>query len=240
MRILVLSDIHSNLVALDTVLTDAGAVDRVWQLGDIVGYGPDPDGVVARLREIGAIGVRGNHDAAAAGGHEIDMFNVDARRAMEWTRARITPATQSWLAGLPDVLAVDDWTLVHGSPRDPMWEYITSAQVARANLARIDTPRGLFGHTHLPLVFREHDGRIETLSPADEGDLPLDGRRLLANPGSVGQPRDGNPQASYAVIDTTAATLQWARVVYDIARVQAAMRTAGLPDRLAARLSFGL
>jgi len=240
MRTLVLSDIHSNLVALDAVLADAGTVDRVWQLGDIVGYGPDPDGVVARLREIGATGVRGNHDAAATGGHEIDMFNVDARRAMEWTRARIAPDTRAWLAGLPDLLVVDDWTLVHGSPRDPMWEYITSAPVARANLARIDTPRGLFGHTHLPLVFREDDGRIEALSPADEGDVPLDGRRLLANPGSVGQPRDGNPQASYAVIDTTAATIRWNRVAYDIALVQGAMRAAGLPDRLVARLSFGL
>jgi len=240
MRILVLSDIHANLVALDAVLADAGTVDRVWQLGDIVGYGPDPDAVVDRLRGLDAIGVRGNHDAAAVGGREIEMFNVDARRAMEWTCSRIAPATREWLAALPDVLVEGEFTLVHGSPRDPMWEYMTSVPVARANLARIDTPRGLFGHTHLPMVFRDQDSRIETLGPSNGAALPLDARRLLANPGSVGQPRDGNPQASYLVMDTEAHELRWRRVAYDVTRVQAAMRKADLPDRLIARLSFGL
>src|SRR3954454_10591688 len=119
MRILVVSDIHSNLRALDAVLSAAGSVDATWQLGDVVGYGPEPDAVVARLREVGATGVRGNHDSAAIGGREIELFNVDARRAMEWTRKAISPGTREWLESQPLTLQVDAHTLVHGSPRDP-------------------------------------------------------------------------------------------------------------------------
>ena len=132
MRIAVLSDIHSNLVALDAVLADIGTVDAVWHLGDVVGYGPEPDAVVERLAGVGAVGVRGNHDAAAAGGPEIEAFNPEARRAMEWTRRRIAPATRDWLAALPERLVVDEASLVHGSLRDPTWEYVTSAAIARA------------------------------------------------------------------------------------------------------------
>ena len=135
----VLSDIHANLVALDAVLGAVGAVDAVWHLGDVVGYGPDPDGVVGRLSELGAVGVRGNHDAAAVGGLEIDAFNHDARRAMEWTRSAIGSTTRSWLAALPERRTESDFTLVHGSPRDPIWEYITTAPVARLNLEVLTT-----------------------------------------------------------------------------------------------------
>src|SRR5215210_8582837 len=134
MRIAVLSDVHANLVALDAVLGDAGSVDAVWQLGDIVGYGPEPDAVVARLREVGATGVRGNHDAAACGGSEIDWFNPEARRAMEWTRRAISPATAEWLGTLPERRTEGVCELVHGSHREPLWEYVTSDEVAAANL----------------------------------------------------------------------------------------------------------
>src|SRR5688572_2068453 len=143
MRVAVLSDIHSNLVALDAVLAAAGPVDAIWHLGDIVGYGPDPDGVVDRLAGIGAIGVRGNHDAAAVGGDQIEWFNPEARAAMEWTRRVISPATRAWLEALPKRMVDGNFTLVHGSPRDPTWEYITSVPVARANLAVLETPFGL-------------------------------------------------------------------------------------------------
>src|SRR4051794_11918914 len=119
----VLSDIHANLAALEAVLGAMPSVDEVWQLGDVVGYGPDPDAVVGRLREAGARGVRGNHDAAALGGPEIEAFNVDARHAMEWTRSVIDDATKTWLAALPERLEREGCTLVHGSPRDPIWEY---------------------------------------------------------------------------------------------------------------------
>ena len=240
MRIAVLSDIHANLQALDTVLAASGTVDAVWHLGDVVGYGPDPDAVVDRLRAIGATGVRGNHDAAAVGGHEIDWFNPDARRAMEWTRATINPRTRSWLEALPTTRQVDEATLVHGSPREPIWEYVTSVPVARANLAALETRIGLHGHTHLPIAFLVEDGRIEVVSPGDGSVLELRGRQALVNPGSVGQPRDGDPRSAHLVLDTEADTVTWHRTPYDIEPVQAAMRAAGLPAWLVDRLRAGL
>ncbi len=240
MRIAVLSDIHGNLVALDAVLAALGTVDRVWHLGDVVGYGPEPDAVVARLRELGATGVRGNHDAAAVGGSEIEAFNPDARRAMEWTRRTIGPDTRAWLGALPIRRTEGDFTSVHGSPRDPIWEYITTAPVARLNLEVLDTPYGFHGHTHLPSAFRDEDGLVEMLSPSHGSTLALDGRRLLANPGSVGQPRDGDPRASALTLDLERGELTWHRVAYDIAAVQSAMRRRRLPDRLVERLVHGL
>ncbi|MFL5675547.1 MAG: metallophosphoesterase family protein, partial [Chloroflexota bacterium] len=139
MRIAVLSDIHSNLVALEAVLAKIGAVDAIWHLGDVVGYGAQPDEVVARLSELGATGVRGNHDAAATGATDIAWFNPEARAAMEWTRTTIADTTRAWLAALPQRRTDGDFTLVHGSPRDPTWEYVTSAALARAGLSAIAT-----------------------------------------------------------------------------------------------------
>ncbi|HEX5013383.1 MAG TPA: metallophosphoesterase family protein [Candidatus Limnocylindrales bacterium] len=240
MRVAVLSDIHANLVALDAVLGSIGTVDAVWHLGDVVGYGPDPDGVVGRLMEIGAVGVRGNHDAAAAGGDEIDWFNPDARAAMEWTRTRISDTTRAWLANLPERHAQDGFGLVHGSPREPLWEYIVSVPIARANLALLTTDVGLYGHTHLPMVYAERNGTVEQIEPADGSTFSLAGRKALLNPGSVGQPRDGIPTAGHMVIDTDAERCTWHRTPYDVAAVQAAMVDAGLPDRLVQRLSYGL
>jgi predicted phosphodiesterase len=240
MRVAVLSDIHANLVALDAVLAAVGSVDAVWHLGDIVGYGPDPDGVVGRLTEIAAIGVAGNHDLAAIGGDQIDLFNPDARSAMEWTRRRISGATRAWLGGLPMRRMAGPFSLVHGSERDPVWEYVTSVPVARANLAILETRYGLHGHTHLPMAWAERDGRVEAISPRPESEFRLDAERALLNPGSVGQPRDGDPTASWLVIDEEAARCTWRRVAYDVAGVQAAILDAGLPRRLADRLGFGL
>jgi diadenosine tetraphosphatase ApaH/serine/threonine PP2A family protein phosphatase len=240
MRVAVLSDIHANLVALDAVLAAAGRVDAVWQLGDIVGYGPEPDGVVARLTEIGAVGVAGNHDLAALGGDEIDWFNPDARAAMLWTRGRIDEATRAWLAGLPRTRIEAAMTLVHGSPRDPVWEYITSVPVARANLAVLETPVGLHGHTHLPMAWADRDGRVEAISPGPGSSFRLDGRPVLLNPGSVGQPRDGDPSAAWLEIDTDAGLATWRRTAYDVEAVRQAMLDAGLPERLADRLRVGL
>ena len=240
MRIAVLSDIHSNLPPLDAVLAAAGEVDAIWHLGDVVGYGPDPDGVVDRLREVGALGVRGNHDAAACGGSEIDWFNPEARRAMEWTRAAISPSTLAWLSALPERRTLEGCELVHGSPREPLWEYVTSVPVARANLALLTSPIGLHGHTHLPVAFLEEDGRVDVVGPGRDSGLELRDRRALINPGSVGQPRDGDPDASFMVLDPGAGTVSWHRVPYDIEAVQGSMQAAGLPASLSARLSVGL
>ncbi len=240
MRVAVLSDIHSNVIALDAVLASVPSVDEVWHLGDVVGYGPHPDEVVARLSDLRAVGVRGNHDAAAIGGLEIEGFNVDARRAAEWTRTTIGVATRAWLGALPETLEREGYLLVHGSPRDPTWEYVTSTPVARASMAAMRTHSGLHGHTHLPIAYIEDDGRLETMSPGSGSQLTFDGRRVLLNPGSVGQPRDGIPTASWLLLDTDAGTATWHRTAYDIAGVQEAMTRVGLPERLVARLAYGL
>ena len=239
MRIAVLSDIHSNLVALDAVLDHAGAVDAIWHLGDVVGYGPEPDAVVARLVERSATGVRGNHDAAAIGGREIDWFNADARAAAEWTRETIGDATRAWLAALPERLAVDDITLVHGSPRDPLREYVTDRLTASENLDALPTRHGLHGHTHVPVAWVAAPDRVILIHAQDELRLALQPHRTLLNPGSVGQPRDGDPRAAYLELDLDAGVVAWHRVAYDIATVQTAIRAAGLPGRLADRLAVG-
>ena len=212
MRIAVLSDIHSNLLALDAVLAHAGDVDAVWQLGDIVGYGPEPDRVVARLAAIGAVGVKGNHEAAALGGPEIEWFNPDARAAAAWTGRTIGADTRTWLTALPELLELEDVTLVHGSPRAPLREYVTSPGIARDNLELVSTTHGLHGHTHVPVVFSLVANKVRTRFPADGDRLDLTDGRSLLNPGSVGQPRDGDPRASYLSIDTDDSTVTWHRV----------------------------
>lgn len=239
MRLAILSDVHSNLTALDAVLADAGQVDAIRVLGDIVGYGPEPDEVVDRLRSAGATGVCGNHDLAALGGDLIEFFNPDARAAIEWTIKRISPATRDWLASLPERLEDGGFTLVHGSPRDPVWEYITDPAVAAAQLDELTTPYCLFGHTHVPVAYRESRKGMDTVRTRSGDVVVLDDRRALLNPGSVGQPRDGIPTASWLLLDTDALTATWHRTAYDIGQTQASMRAAGLPSRLIARLAVG-
>jgi diadenosine tetraphosphatase ApaH/serine/threonine PP2A family protein phosphatase len=159
---------------------------------------------------------------------------------MEWTRSAITPATVEWLSALPERFTSDGCELVHGSPREPIWEYVTSVPVARANLATLRSPIGLHGHTHVPVAFVEEDGRVAVANPTRDSQLELGGRRALINPGSVGQPRDGDPDASYMILDPVAGTVSWHRVGYDIEGVQQTMLDVGLPRALAARLSVGL
>jgi diadenosine tetraphosphatase ApaH/serine/threonine PP2A family protein phosphatase len=240
MRVAVLSDIHANLDALEAVLADLPSVDAVWQLGDVVGYGPEPNEVIARLRDLGSSGVRGNHDAAALGGSEIEAFNVDARRALEWTRTVLAREATDWLAALPETAELGEFTLVHGSPRNPIWEYVTSTPVARAGIAAMATPHGLHGHTHIPVAFSDEDGRVEMITPADGSRFALDGRRALLNPGSVGQPRDGIPSASWMLLDIALGSVTWRRTSYDVRPVQERMLAVGLPERLAVRLAYGL
>lgn len=240
MRIAVLSDIHGNLPALEAVLEALKPYDAIWQLGDIVGYGPQPNEVVARLMAEGATGVRGNHDSAAIGALATDVFNDDARAAVEWTAERLSPTTRDWLAALPLRTENGPFTLVHGSPRDPTWEYVYSAAVARANFALFETAYCLVGHTHVPGVFRQRGTRAEAVQIGSGTRRPLDGERLIVNPGSVGQPRDGDPRASALLLDTDAGTLDWRRLEYPIEQVQQLMEQEQLPRRLVARLQFGL
>jgi diadenosine tetraphosphatase ApaH/serine/threonine PP2A family protein phosphatase len=240
MRVAVLSDVHGNLPALDAVLAALGSVDAVWILGDTVGYGPMPDEVVARLSDLGASAVQGNHDAAAIGKLDTEMFNDDARTAIEWTAGRLADPARDWLRGLPERLEQDAFTLVHGSPRDPLWEYCFSVPVARRSFQAFGTSYCLVGHTHIPLAFREEDGRIDVVKPADGERLELDDRRVILNPGGVGQPRDGDPRACAMLLDTDGGTAEWRRIEYPVAEVQESMRAAGLPERLIRRLEAGL
>jgi predicted phosphodiesterase len=243
MRIAVLSDVHANLAALEAVASDLPAVDQVWVLGDIVGYGPHPNEVIATLQAMGARSVLGNHDGAAIGTVDASYFNVDARTAIEWTATVIDANARAYIATLPEVRRDGEVTAVHGSPRDPIWEYITSTSIAAANFDAYDTRLCLFGHTHLPMVFRALDGSVEPTVGIPGEHVALGGARALVNPGSVGQPRDGMPQAAYAILDvgdgTDDDTVEFRRVRYDVDRTQRSMRDLGLPPRLAERLTYG-
>ena len=184
-RVAVLSDIHANLVALDAVLAAVGSVDAIWHLGDVVGYGPDPDGVVERLAGLAPSASRATTTRRPSAATEIDWFNPDARAAMEWTRAADLAPRRPGLAGGPAGAPPDgDFSLVHGSPRDPIWEYVTSVPVARANLAVLETRYGLHGHTHLPMAWAERDGRVEAIAPGPAiATFQLDDRPGAAEPG---------------------------------------------------------
>ncbi len=246
MRIAIVSDVHANLAALEAVLRHAEerrALDQVWSLGDMVGYGPQPREVLARLRELDVRGVVGNHDLAAIGQLPLDDFNPDAATAARWTARQLQPSDQRFVQSLPQVRREGDFTLVHGTLRWPVWEYLYSYESARAHLQRQETPFGLVGHTHVPMLVVE-DSRFprgcELYYLQDGTTVELDReQRLVINPGGVGQPRDGDPRASYAIYDTDAATVTLHRVEYDIAATQRLMREAGLPLWLIERLSVG-
>lgn len=241
MRILVISDVHANLTALEAVLSAAGEHEAVWCLGDLVGYGPDPNDCVQWVRQFpNLLCLIGNHDAAALDLIEISSFNEDAQRAIRWTQKQLSPSSADFLLGLPDLLTTEDVTLAHGSPRYPIWEYLLDNRTATQNFANFATPFCFVGHSHLPLLFQLNSGHrfAEMIFP--EPDLPLAMTpRAIYNPGSVGQPRDRDPRASYAIFDSEALTWEVHRVSYDIASVQIRMREASLPEKHIRRLITG-
>lgn len=241
MRVLVVSDVHSNLEALNATVADAGLFDMIWSLGDIVGYGPEPNQCIARLGEFEHRAIAGNHDWGVLGRLDLGDFNADARLANLWTRDQLTPESRAYLEALPETLVQGDFTLAHGSPRHPIWEYIFYASVAKLNFAHFRTETCLVGHTHIPVAFRGSDdgSKGEVVPLLDRETLRLDTARLIVNPGGIGQPRDGDPRAAYAVLDTEANTLEHRRVGYDVSITQRKMRAAGLPPRSIARLDFG-
>jgi predicted phosphodiesterase len=239
MRLAVLSDIHANLAALDAVCEELGTVEEIWVLGDIVGYGPQPNEVIRRLQELGARAVTGNHDGAAIGTVDASWFNPDAQAAIQWTTTVLDQNARAYLAVLPEVRRDGELTAVHGSPREPIWEYITDAAIAAANMTAFETRHCLYGHTHLPVIYRS-DGIHMTVVPATTAaPIALDARRALINPGSVGQPRDGNRDASYLILDTEVGVAEFHRVRYDVGLTQRLMREVGLPRWLAERLAIG-
>jgi predicted phosphodiesterase len=243
MRCLVLSDIHSNLEALEAVLKDAGPVDQTWCLGDLVGYGPDPNACVELLSSRSRLSIAGNHDWATLRRLDLGDFNLDARLANLWNRAQLTPANLSFLERLPQTIVEGQFTLAHGSPCHPIWEYLVYPESALASFGCFESSYCLVGHTHVPAVFRlaEEPGaeRCELVSLSRDGTFSLGAQRLILNPGSVGQPRDGDPRASYALLDMEAMTWEQRRVPYQLEVTQQKMTAHYLPRRLVLRLAHG-
>ncbi|MEW6085578.1 MAG: metallophosphoesterase family protein [Chloroflexota bacterium] len=242
MRVLVISDIHANYTALEAVLKDAGEVDETWCLGDLVGYGPDPNAVVEEIREIKNLTcLLGNHDVAVVGRIPFEAFNGDARRTLEYHERVLSADNMNFLRSLPQNLKVrEDASLVHGSPRDSVWEYILNSLSARLNFDHFTTPWCMVGHSHLQCMFRHNaeNDRV-TLEPIRPGEVVKLKPRLIMNPGSVGQPRDRDPRSAYAIYDTEAKTWEPRRVKYNIEEVQKRIREAKLPEKHAIRLMEG-
>jgi diadenosine tetraphosphatase ApaH/serine/threonine PP2A family protein phosphatase len=245
MRYLVLSDIHANLEALDAVLAAAAPLrhERLLVLGDLVGYGADPNLVVDRVRALGPHTIiRGNHDKVGSGLETPDGFNVIARSAIRWTFETLTPDNREWLAGLPaGPIAVDALLDVcHGTPYDEDAYVFDDGDALRA-LQTSRRPVCLFGHTHVQVGYRlaGHSLTLATMDPVRPFDVPVSDGRFLINPGSVGQPRDGDPRAAFCVADTQSKTVTIHRVDYPIARAQARIVAEGLPEVLAQRLALG-
>ncbi len=239
MRVLVFSDIHANLTALEAVLADAGPVEAHWFLGDLVGYGPDPNECITRVRALPNLSaVPGNHDAAVLERMPLTWFNREARNLIHWTQERLTPENLAFLQQLPEQVRHNDVLLVHGSPRAPITEYILTSEIAAASLEVMPTDFCFVGHTHTPVRWQEENGFVHFYPPTAGEALALKPRAIL-NPGSVGQPRDGDPRASYALYDTETHTWEWRRVPYDIAAVQARMRAFGLSPTNILRLAMG-
>ena len=242
MRVLIISDIHANLEAFQSVIDHAGTnggFDQIWELGDLVGYGPDPEACIDLLREHAHVGVAGNHDLAAVGKLGLEQFNMYAAAAARWTAAHLSDEHADFLRGLPLREEIGDFTAVHGSPRDPVWEYVVSSATATANFGHFNTLRCLVGHSHVPFVCRLDDGVAVLYEFPLDVPVPLGNDRYIINPGSVGQPRDGLPTASYILHDSDADTITHHRASYDIPATQRKMREIGLPDFLIDRLSVG-
>jgi diadenosine tetraphosphatase ApaH/serine/threonine PP2A family protein phosphatase len=241
MRLAILADIHSNLEAFEAVLGDAdsrGGFDKIWCLGDVVGYGPDPSECIKRLRQFEHVCIAGNHDWAAIGKMDTSEFNPVAAAAAHWTAEHLTDEDRHYLLSLPFILCEDGFTLAHGSPREPIWEYLLSTEAAQDNFAYFETDCCLVGHSHIPLIF-ELVANEAVYREFGEANLKLEERRMIINPGGVGQPRDGDPRASYAIYDSEAQTVIHYRVEYDIPATQKKMAKQGLPTPLILRLGVG-
>jgi diadenosine tetraphosphatase ApaH/serine/threonine PP2A family protein phosphatase len=295
MRYAIFSDVHGNLAALQAVFDDMRAVtdhtgrriDQIWCLGDVVGYGPEPGACVQRVRGRCDLCIPGNHDWAAVARIDLADFSEAAAHSAEWTRARLSDTDRNYLLALPETTTVGDFTLAHGSPVFPIWEYLTTAETAAASFPYFDTLFCVVGHTHLPTVFLQpimdhvapvraaaramtnrqlalamgtpggptrhslESGELSASSNRYPAAIPCEritpgpgafrvprGYRAIVNPGSVGQPRDGDSRASYVIFDSTEGFV-FRRVAYDIGETQRKIQMLGLPDQLAERLATG-
>lgn len=241
MRALIITDIHGNLPALQAVLEDAGKVDAVWCLGDVVGYGPYPNECVQLIRlQPNLVCLLGNHDAASVGMLDVDTFNPEARLSVNWTQSVLSADNQLYLRQRPLTQVVDNVTLVHGSPRHPIYEYLLDTRAATENFEHFENEFCFVGHTHLPVMFTMNSGdyMARFTVPSEDKAVELKPRAII-NPGSVGQPRDRDPRAAYAIFDTEANTWHPRRVAYDIEATQKEMKEHSLPKRHIERLDSG-
>jgi diadenosine tetraphosphatase ApaH/serine/threonine PP2A family protein phosphatase len=239
----VISDIHANLPALESVLgaIDGAGAEEIWCLGDVVGYGAEPNECGALVGERCALCLVGNHDLAVLGALDISSFSEAAAIAVSWTRENISEPTLELLRGMEPAGERERIALFHASPRDPVWEYVLSLEQADANLDVQPERVALIGHSHAALYFSraEAEGEVHGAQAGDDALLQLGQGRWLLNPGSVGQPRDGDPRAAWLELDTEDQTARFHRVPYDIERAAASIVAAGLPRRLAERLQSG-
>jgi len=245
-RIAAISDIHANLPALESALAaiDAAEIDEIWCLGDVIGYGAEPDGCADLVRERCAVCLVGNHDLAVLGALDIESFSEAAAAAVTWTRDHVAERTLAMLRELEPAAEREGIGLFHASPRDAIWEYVLSAEQAEAGLDALDARIALIGHSHVSLFFvrptaEEPGEEIRGAQSSDGTLLDLAASQWLINPGSVGQPRDGDPRAAWLELDTEELTARFHRVDYDIERAAEAIASAGLPRRLADRLLVG-
>ena len=242
MRVAVASDIHGNRHAFEAVIDAAkeARVEELWCLGDLVGYGGDPDASVALAVEHCAICLAGNHDLAVVDVLSLEDFSRGAALAAQWTKETIQPKTREFLLSLSPTGEAEGIGLYHASPRDPIWEYVLSGLTAELCLDAAPQRVSLIGHSHVALSFHRLEGEPATGTTRRGGDLlDLGAGEWLLNPGSVGQPRDGDPRAAWMILDTSAWTAEYRRTDYDLAGAQAAIRAARLPDSLAERLQYG-
>jgi len=241
MRIAVVSDIHSNLHALEAVLeaVDLEQPDAIWCLGDVVGYGPKPEECLRIVEEQSALCLAGNHDLGVRGDVELDDFAPDAAAAALWTRGVLGAEARTFLGGLVPQAEVDGVQLFHASPRDPVWEYILTDQAALAALEMTSAPVVLVGHSHVPLAVTVDNGLLDGGHAPAETEVDLGELRWLLNPGSVGQPRDGDPRAAWLLLDLDAGHASYRRVDYAVGETNDEIREAGLPAILGERLFSG-
>jgi predicted phosphodiesterase len=242
MRIAVISDIHSNLHALEAVLTDieTETPDEIWCLGDVVGYGPRPNECADIVRERAALVLVGNHDLAAVGKLETSDFGPLAAESAHWTARALGEEQAAWLRTLEPAAAREGIELYHGSARDPVWEYVLTEDVAFENLRATTAPIVLVGHSHLALALSWDEKTLDGGLAPGGTELDTSQARWLINPGSVGQPRDGDARAAWLLIDNSIGRAAFRRVPYPIEQTQAEMRAAGLPEDLATRLARGV
>jgi diadenosine tetraphosphatase ApaH/serine/threonine PP2A family protein phosphatase len=242
-RVAVISDVHANWHALTAVLeaVDAEGPDELWFLGDLVGYGPRPNPCCAAVAERAALSLAGNHDLGVLGELDLEEFTPEAAAAAVWTRGVLTPESRAQLESVRPTARREGVELFHGSPRDPVWEYVLSFEAVEAAFALTEEPLVLVGHSHVPLALASEDGALAGGLAPEGTEVELGtSARLVLNPGSVGQPRDGDPRAAWLLLDFDAGRASFRRVAYPVERTREEIRERGLPESLGERLTRGV